>query len=320
MQWISVHIYYNNLDKLLKECITPLVDLLERKGLTDKLFFIKYYDDGPHIRFRVKCKRINIEITKSNLNREIEEYLLTSSSQSHLGIIHAENKKKIKLDTFQYVKYDMELGRYGGEVGMQIAQDVFEASSKATLWLLKENKLSEYGDKIGSALQLHFSFAYAFGLSLNEMVKFFHGVLELWCMRSINYVNKLSRNGPYSKDQVLSLFNDQCRNELEILIPHFRSFWDHLIAESDFSEEYINEWISQCKSISKKFNKRLNKGLIDVQNASINIDHIFEENHWAIFQSYFHMTNNRMGIDNKDESYIAFILMKISEVLMKENE
>jgi thiopeptide-type bacteriocin biosynthesis protein len=40
-------------DRLLGQCLLPLVDELERMGQIDRWFFIRYADPGSHIRFRL---------------------------------------------------------------------------------------------------------------------------------------------------------------------------------------------------------------------------------------------------------------------------
>ena len=32
---------------------------------------------------------------------------------------------------------------------------------------------------------------------------------------------------------------------------------------------------------------------------------------WAIYDSYVHMTNNRLGILNRDEAYLAYIMVEM---------
>ena len=41
---------------------------------------------------------------------------------------------------------------------------------------------------------------------------------------------------------------------------------------------------------------------------------------WSIFVDYIHMTNNRLGIFNRDESYLSFMMMRCLEEIKQDEK
>ncbi|MGB5931124.1 MAG: lantibiotic dehydratase C-terminal domain-containing protein, partial [Cyclobacteriaceae bacterium] len=39
---------------------------------------------------------------------------------------------------------------------------------------------------------------------------------------------------------------------------------------------------------------------------------------WRIYDSYVHMTNNRLGIQNRDEAYLAYLIKKCLDIMLAE--
>ena len=319
MQWVSAHIYYGNLDKLLTKCICPLIESLEERRLINKFFFIKYFEKGLHLRLRVKCKEEHSKIVESLMITHVDTYLNKSFfklSESTPSIRSFD--ANIALNTIRFQNYEQELARYGGEVGMEIAQEIFELSSRVTLAMLKQDKLRDYSDRIGAALSLHFSFAHAFKLSLRETAAFFEEVFHVWNILSINYMRRFREKQFHHKEHLITIFDEIYTQKEAVLIPYFKSYWYSLENGHEFDEYYLNEWSTGCNRIFQMYDAHSQKGLIDIQTASFTLNHLISNGNWAIFQSYFHMHNNRLGIDNKDEAYVAYLLMKISKSLLNE--
>ena len=53
--WLGMHIFYGaNPRPMLLDCVRPLVDELTTLGLLDSYFFMNYWQEGPHVRLRLK--------------------------------------------------------------------------------------------------------------------------------------------------------------------------------------------------------------------------------------------------------------------------
>ncbi|MFE2225529.1 thiopeptide-type bacteriocin biosynthesis protein [Streptomyces kronopolitis] len=52
--WVCAHVFYDtDQDALLTRCVQPLVSELEKHGLIQRYFFLRYWEGGPHVRLRL---------------------------------------------------------------------------------------------------------------------------------------------------------------------------------------------------------------------------------------------------------------------------
>ena len=69
--WLSVYLYYAEpWEEFLKEAVKPLVDKMISTGRAKHFFFVRYLDQSPHIRLRLKVTAQQKEKTEA----EIREY------------------------------------------------------------------------------------------------------------------------------------------------------------------------------------------------------------------------------------------------------
>src|SRR5579885_3397611 len=75
--WISIHIFYaSNQNPLLLDAIEPLVQDLRAAGLIERFFFIKYWQEGPHIRLRLlPAEGADEEVIKQRAETALSAYL-----------------------------------------------------------------------------------------------------------------------------------------------------------------------------------------------------------------------------------------------------
>lgn len=56
--WVCAHVFYDtDQDALLTHCVEPVVAELEQRGLTQRYFFLRYWEGGPHVRLRLLPSR-----------------------------------------------------------------------------------------------------------------------------------------------------------------------------------------------------------------------------------------------------------------------
>jgi thiopeptide-type bacteriocin biosynthesis protein len=118
-EWLYFKVYggHSSSDDVLREVIRPVVDKATQTGAADRWFFIRYGDPDWHIRFRFHGD-------PARLMSEIFPLV-----QEGLAPLIEENRAyKVQLDT-----YEREVERYGGEVGIELAEKIFCADSDAIL-------------------------------------------------------------------------------------------------------------------------------------------------------------------------------------------
>src|SRR5215472_14113708 len=75
--WISIHIFYNgNRNHMLTTCLEPLVQDLRKRNLVQHYFFIRYWQEGPHIRLRLlPAESVKAEAVTRRAEENISAYL-----------------------------------------------------------------------------------------------------------------------------------------------------------------------------------------------------------------------------------------------------
>ena len=277
--WISAHLFYHPpWEDLLTDSVFPFVqNLLENKEITE-YFFIRYWEKGPHIRLRLKG---NPTILKPKIEAHFQAYFQKKPSKRvHLDESWYSN------NTVVFIDYKPELERYGGEEFIQIAEQHFFDSSQTILTILKRGKPWSYDNGLQTAMILHLSFIYSVGISKTSSIPFLKIFFDSWS-------SAVYKNHPKAiiEQQFTALYEQQ----ESIIKPFLDHLWNDLEEEVLFEEEWLNNWIIQCKQLRVAYESSLLSPLTKRMD---------------VYRSLIHMTNNRLGISNHDEPFIAFLLMK----------
>ena len=87
-----------------------------------------------------------------------------------------------------------------------------------------------------------------------------------------------------------------------------------------FEEDTLNKWFRKNKIIidelrlnEKELNYRTSKYVYQIKSTQFPEKELL----WSILVDYIHMTNNRLGIFNQDESYLSFIMMRCLEEIKR---
>ncbi|MEJ8547465.1 thiopeptide-type bacteriocin biosynthesis protein [Brevibacillus borstelensis] len=131
---------------------------MERKGLANASFFMRYKDPDSHVRLRFRGEPSRLA---SGLLPELHEWAR--------GLQQAGMLTRLVIDT-----YEPEIGRYGGPALITLAEDVFAADSKAVSHMLALKR----GRNIGLDLTLLgvisvLDIAEQFGLSFAQQLDWF---------------------------------------------------------------------------------------------------------------------------------------------------
>lgn len=304
--WYSIHLYYEPpFDHLLKHCISPLFSYLLAENLCQRAFFVRYSKNGPHLRIRLGCcnnSGLNIDEIIDELNGYIRKY------PSHQ--YRPENLRKEPLIDNPRCQQDIympELSRYGGPQAIAIAERQFMLSSLTVLGAIHEipeDKLS-YEQTLGLALRLHLGFLYSLGFSLLSAVEFLNCYKKQWLSYSIQR----------KESDIENSFQEQFNEQKSELLEFHQVVWQYLNTDSsNFAENWFNHWLLQMRDIKKSLVDLMTAGqLKPVSNVYYNYSGSTPEQResqslWPIYDSYMHMTNNRLGVANHDESYIAYIM------------
>jgi thiopeptide-type bacteriocin biosynthesis protein len=122
-EWLYAKVYAGEAtaDQVLTRLIGPVVDSALASGAADSWFFIRYGDPDRHlrVRFHGAPERLHAEVLP-----QLEAALQRAVDSGRVW--------RLQLDT-----YEREVERYGGDRGIELAEQVFHADSDAVLAILR---------------------------------------------------------------------------------------------------------------------------------------------------------------------------------------
>ncbi len=328
--WLAAHLYYNEpWEEFLTKAVEPYISSVMRAGVADRYFFVRYWDRGPHIRLRFKGETSVIEqLFRPNLLEHFENYFEDRPSKRtnpNYPVNFPEEFKWLPNNSVHFFNYEPEFERYGGNIGVQIAEEHFQLSSDLALINIKEKGFKwTYDDALGAAIKLHLSFIFTMGFDLKSAVSFFRMIFYNWLPRSFRFYTKGLSKEEYQKlsHETIDSFSRAYEMQKSALLPFHQSLWEGLEAKSEFEEEKLNIWISKNLDIKEKLdlasqNKQLTPRELTYQLPARDAQKIGldAELLWNFYADYIHMTNNRLGILNKDEGYLGFLIMQSLKTL-----
>lgn len=326
-KWLAAYLYYAEpWETILVDALKPFAENILQQGLADQYFFIRYWERGPHIRLRFKGDFTILENeVKPQLIQHFENYFASNPSkrQEPKWLDDTpEDSKWYPNNSIQFIEYEPETERYGGEYGLKIAEQQFQASSKAILEVTKDSLESwDYSRALGAAIQLHLGFGYALGMKLDEMAAFFNRFFENWLSRAYYFFEKDISEDELEKrkKETLIAFENNFKEQKEALLPFFKTVWQALNEGQEFEQEWLNQWVVDMTEVGKELKKIQKEGkLIPSKWYMKKTDNNFslqQQQRWSIYDSYVHMINNRLGIKNRDEAYLGYLIIESVKVL-----
>jgi len=310
-QWISVHLYYEEpWENFLVDAVMPFVKNLNNTHLINCYFFIRYWEKGPHIRLRLKIiENTDTESLRKIIFKYFDNYFTKNPSFRKRN----NNNELYPNNSIQFIEYMPEIGRYGGNLGICISEKQFEMSSNTVLDIFNDYHEISYENKLAVAIQLHLGFIYSFKLTLQQGADLFKTVSN----RMLTHVMKPEKinNGQdfeSNKQKVLEKFNSIWESKSDSLTDFHTAIWETLLAKNDFDSNWMNSWVKMMTCI---FNE------LSANKIELFIPEWYDNNVKLcyIYESYIHMTNNRIGITNIDEAYLAYIIYRtINRIITKE--
>jgi len=316
--WIAAYLFYAEADwnEFINNAVRPFVDLVCKDGVIEHFFFIRYWENGPHIRLRFKVGDPAIAVGLiSQLKTYFQLYFMQNPSESSLS-----TKKQLVDSRFfypnnsiQFVEYVPEIERYGGQVGILIAEQQFEASSRAVLSIITNGLYQEYDYMLGKAIQLHLGFIYTTGMSMDDALRYFESSLRDHLQTDQDEEDPLLENKLGDVTQkVLNAFEESFISQKHKLVPYVRGLWSAFEEGVLFEDDWLNLWLVEMKNINEALRSAYINDLLLIPNQvklQVKDGACVIEDLWFIFRSYIHMTNNRLGIKNHDEVFLNYILV-----------
>ncbi|MFD3869241.1 thiopeptide-type bacteriocin biosynthesis protein [Streptomyces sp. NPDC058623] len=153
--WHSHHLFLHcdaeETDAFLLRTAAPLLDGLVESGHADRWFFIRYGEDGPHLRIRAHGPH------SAALDRLPAELALAAKEVPSVPGQWPSRHGEVRT-----VPYVPETGRYGGPGALPVAEEVFTDSTRAALDALPG--LTRAADRLTRAADLAHATAHGLGM------------------------------------------------------------------------------------------------------------------------------------------------------------
>lgn len=129
--WHSHHLFLHSgtadTDAFLLRSAAPLLDGLVAAGEATRWFFIRYGEDGPHVRIRVR-----------GLSDPAAEWLPEELARAAKEVPSVPGPWPSRHGEVRAVPYVPETDRYGGPRALPVAEEVFAASTRVVLEALRD--------------------------------------------------------------------------------------------------------------------------------------------------------------------------------------
>jgi hypothetical protein len=303
-------------EAFLNEAVAPFVREIMSKKLADRYFFIRYWEHGPHIRLRFFGDEATLENTvKPMLIAHFESYFQKNPSTRNDQLPPDMEGQYFlhKNDSVVFTEYEPETERYGGTHAIAIAEEHFEQCSDAVLATMSGSDDWNYERALGAAIQLHLGFAFATGMDKEEAAEFYTLIFRGWLPRAFYTGIPMSPEEVAQKrDETLAAFAHNFERQKEVLVEFFQELWQAFENQEEFEEPWLNNWLEHMSGVNKRLTALQETGRLIVPEGAF-----FEEELktarrrqelWAVYSSYVHMINNRLGILNRDEGYLGYLI------------
>jgi thiopeptide-type bacteriocin biosynthesis protein len=303
--WHSLHIhYYDPQDALLVDAIAPLVHS-DQEPRPSRWVFIRYWKQGPHIRLRLSLEDSIAEAVLQTTQLRINEYLDSHPSTNAppdarlkeiLGAIASleggdqQAQELLPDNTLRFDQYEPEYEKYGGEIGVALAEDLFERSSELTLEVLSLIR-GRPGQRFSISFNMMLNGLRGAGLNEAGIADFLATYSRFWSRYSSQLVN-LDWQADFAERQ-----RKLAPSAAAILL-------DRLPTESPTGAA-LARWREIIRNATQALETRADEILPKVTMAGPNLS--TPQRREFVWFNYFHTHNNRLGVMPAQEAYLAYL-------------
>jgi thiopeptide-type bacteriocin biosynthesis protein len=306
-QWLSGHLFLRRripreqVDGIVATIIGPLSTHCLLNGWANRHFFIRYPERGPHLRIRFRTPSSLLE---STLRPRIVDFISEHLDREYAGepdpqYSVAEGAPS-DFAALWWVPYVPELARYGGSSGVAVAEKLFHASSALVCDLFADGAPASTEQRFGLAVAAMVVTLAASGLDRSTAA----GIAR----RHRDYWMRAAARKAVGVAQDLETFDATFRStssHAEMI----SAIWNAAESDDGALPEAYATFAQRLRPVLAELQELLRSGAIDGPHGAFRT---WSEVGVALFPSYLHMTNNRMGVLPGEEGLLAHM---ISETL-----
>jgi thiopeptide-type bacteriocin biosynthesis protein len=159
-EWLSAHLYYTgNAEHVLRNIVNPFVkQVMPLLHPVSPWFYIRYAEQGLHIRLRLHVNREALSAIKTALEADV----------SGTGIV------------LKYISYEPEVKRYGNDVTMPLAEALFHASATCSVEHMAIRSEWDVQTALTVACKMNIAFLYSLNEKLPAIRKICRQFVDAW--------------------------------------------------------------------------------------------------------------------------------------------
>lgn len=296
--WHSVHVHYGGRQEaLLTDCIAPLVAAARTRGLS-RWFFLRYWKGGTHVRVRCQFETAELPPAWDALTAAIGEYLRQNPSETQISVDRLEQSQRLLAalegeaadaiviypnNTVVSMPYEPEYGKYGGPVGIALAESFFEASSDLAITTLRDIADAPKR-RLNMAFAMMLASPRAAGYDERDTIAFFAAYAR-FCERFVPADEWRSWQAKVQRPEVLQQFSGAT-------------------AVADGSRRYP-PWLERWATTFEAAAKALHGHVAQVAPA-VTLGKKMDPLQFVLF-NYLHTHNNRLGMTPALEAQFAYL-------------
>jgi hypothetical protein len=327
--WVAIHIFYSsNANPLLIECVAPLVATLKERGLIRRWFFIRYWQEGPHVRLRLlphrpqdaaEIRAIAEDAIDAFLQRrpalfQVERSRVDDYHKDMFVFEYGEQEWERQYgdrgmplrnnNSYDYFEYSPEYDRYGGPAGVDLAEWHFQHSSELVLRLLDSTNVHVRTVMFGLSSQLCLLTGLTFRPTPAALARFLRYYSEYW---TTAYPSPLGDpREQYDKNYA------EMADALNVRVGELsRIIMDDRVGTL---ATFIGTWRGHCAELCRRVVDLRERGrlIFRSQDDPERREPITDPDIalGILLSGYVHMTNNRLGVSVHDEAYLAHVLQR----------
>lgn len=315
--WASIHIFLCDPEKneaFLVDYLPSFARDLVKVGRAKYWFFMRYWEGGPHIRFRFLTsskqeEQAVVEIIRNNMSAWKAKVALDKESYYANHTFDGSNIPVEELPWYpdgsvEAIAYQPELHRYGGEYAITANEQLFSLSSNLALALTKATQ-NNPAKRYSLALSMMLASICGYRCKLKTIIEFFSAYASYW--QRYSEQTKILAEAELAETFVepahLTMVNSiilRAKENNRTNEP--QSIWSHGI------QSFVAE-LSELQLNGKLFSP-MDGQVVDSITAN-------EGTILNIISSQMHMLNNRLGLTPSQELLLSLKIVKAAKSLQK---
>lgn len=297
--WISAHLCFpgslfdTDGDDVIRDLIEPFIAQVRQRRWVDGFFFVRYSDPEWHIRLRVHVPLgVDLAVVRGELLTHVRNVWPDAVITHGQRRGPAEDARRAVC----WVPYLPEVGRYGGQAAIPIAEACFEVSSCTAFELLRKAGGRGRDWRLGQALLAMLVLVRAFTETRSDAAAF----AERYLVSHIRPFRWQSGPSVNWRDVFAPAFTRQEGS----LGPFVTEAWSRLDQREGLSP-VLDRYHADLIQIREALMALCLRGQLKHYERPLSV---LADIVRFIVPSYLHMMNNRLGVRSIEEAYLSYLL------------